>query len=239
MNAGKSQTIEDQALATHSKLTRNGDSLPYTGNMQTTTSSKSVFALFDGHGGNGMSTKLVNELHLVIHQNLEDLLPRILEAWQEAKQATRETKVSFVGLDDIEELASYTWEANLEELITGCLESAFWMMDKAALASRREWKVAASNDTKKSIYSFQVSGGSTALVALFICDRLFLANTGDSRAVIYKSENEYMVNAINWNLWFRNNIDIQAHPLSTDFTPDQERRRLQEIASHRFQLIFV
>ena len=101
-----------------------------------------------------MSTKLVNELHLVIHQNLEDLLPRILVAWQEARQGTRETKVSFVGLDDIEELASYTWEANLEELITGCLESAFWMMDKAALASRREWKVAASNDTKKCIYSF-------------------------------------------------------------------------------------
>ena len=89
-----------------------------------------------------MSTKLVNELHLVIHQNLEDLLPRILEAWQEARQGTRETKVSFVGLDDIEELASYTWEPNLEELITGCLESAFWMMDKAALASRKEWKVA-------------------------------------------------------------------------------------------------
>ena len=29
-------------------------------------------------------------------------------------------------------------------------------------------------------------------------------------------------------------IHIQANPLSTDFTPDQERRRLQEIASHRF-----
>ena len=99
-----------------------------------------------------MSTKLVNELHLVIHQNLEDLLPRILETWQEAKQGRRETKVSFVGLDDIEELTSYTWEANLEELITGCLESAFWMMDKAALASRREWKVAASKDPR--IYSF-------------------------------------------------------------------------------------
>ena len=103
-----------------------------------------------------MSTKLVNELHLVIHQNLEDLLPRILEAWQDARQGTRETKVSFVGLDDIEELTSYTWEANLEELITGCLESAFWMMDKAALASKREWKVAGSNDPRKCIYSFQL-----------------------------------------------------------------------------------
>ena len=33
VNAGKSQTIEDQALAAHNMLTRDGDSLPYTGNM--------------------------------------------------------------------------------------------------------------------------------------------------------------------------------------------------------------
>ena len=105
-----------------------------------------------------MSTKLVNELHLVIHQNLEDLLPRILEAWQEALQGTRKTEVSFAGLDYIEELTSYTWEANLEELITGCLESAFWMMDKAALASRREWKVAASDNPWKSLFNFKLKG---------------------------------------------------------------------------------
>ena len=100
-----------------------------------------VFALFDGHGGNGMSTKLVNELHLVIHQNLEDLLPNILEAWEDARDGRGKTKVSFVGLEDIEEQATCTWDPDLEELITGCLESAFWMMDKAALASRKEWKV--------------------------------------------------------------------------------------------------
>ena len=100
-----------------------------------------MFALFDGHGGNGMSTKLANELHLVIHQNLEDLLPSICEAWKEARQGRRKSKVSFVGIDDIEEQASCTWHPSLEELITGGLESAFWMMDKAALASKKEWKV--------------------------------------------------------------------------------------------------
>ena len=50
--------------------------------------------------------------------------------------------------------------------------------------------------------SIKVSGGSTALVALFICDRLFVANTGDSRAVVYRSENQYMVNSSNCNLSF-------------------------------------
>ena len=160
-----------------------------------------VFALFDGHGGNGMSTKLVNELHLVIHQNLEDLLPNILEAWQDARDGRRKTKVSFVGLEDIEEQASCTWEPDLEELITGCLESAFWMMDKAALASRKEWKVIILKyawsptifSKLSGAFSTKVSGGSTALVAIFICDRLFVANAGDSRAVVYKSENQYAV----------------------------------------------
>ena len=42
-------------------------------------------------------------------------------------------------------------------------------------------------------FSTKVSGGSTALVAIFICDRLFVANAGDSRAVVYKSENQYAV----------------------------------------------
>ena len=40
---------------------------------------------------------------------------------------------------------------------------------------------------------FKVSGGSTALVALFICDRVFVANAGDSRAVVYKHENQFTV----------------------------------------------
>jgi hypothetical protein len=29
-----------------------------------------IFALYDGHGGNGVSLKLAKELHLVIHQVL-------------------------------------------------------------------------------------------------------------------------------------------------------------------------
>ena len=44
-----------------------------------------------------------------------------------------------------------------------------------------------------SAFPTKVSGGSTALVAIFICDRLFVANAGDSRAVVYKSENQYAV----------------------------------------------
>ena len=179
-----------------------------------------------------MSTKLVNELHLVIHQNLEDLLPRILETWQEAKQGRRETKVSFVGLDDIEELTSYTWDANLEELITGCLESAFWMMDKAALASRREWKVAASKDPISFIDNLGVWWQHCPCGALYLRSALCCKHRRLQGGDLQKRES-IPGKFFNWNSCFHNSIDIQANPLSTDFTPDQERRRLQEIASHR------
>ena len=52
-----------------------------------TLCSHSVFALYDGHGGNGVSTVLVNQLHLVIHNKLELVLPQIMEAWNMAKEA--------------------------------------------------------------------------------------------------------------------------------------------------------
>ena len=169
-----------------------------------------VFALYDGHGGNAMSTKLVNELHLIIHQNLEDLLPQILAAWQVAKEGREPKETLSLSSMDFDELRNQTFEPSLEALVKGCLETAFWVMDRAALAARREWKVA---------------GGATALIALFICDRVFVANAGDSRAVVYRSMEEYTVSTLLTN--------FQAEPVSHDFTPESERRRIQEVAAMR------
>ena len=36
-----------------------------------------LFGLFDGHGGNGTSMKIAMELPLIIHQNLQEMLPLI------------------------------------------------------------------------------------------------------------------------------------------------------------------
>ena len=59
---------------------------------------------------------------------------------------------------------------NQDELVKGAIESAFWAMDRLILRDKQQYRI---------------SGGACTLVALFIFDKLYLANAGDSRAVCY------------------------------------------------------
>ena len=131
-----------------------------------------LFGLFDGHGGNGTSMKIAMELPLIIHQNLQELLPLIVDAWEKAKQDKSEDNNSELRLDFMEVLHQ-PFEPSLEELISGALESSLWVMDSVIYKDR---------------LTFKISGGSTCLVALFICDRIFVANAGDSRTVLCSAQ---------------------------------------------------
>ncbi|KAJ8249695.1 hypothetical protein COCON_G00229110 [Conger conger] len=79
-----------------------------------------------------------------------------------------------------------------ESLVVGALENAFKEMD-------------AQIEREKSVYN--ISGGCTALVAVFLLGKLYMANAGDSRAIIIRSG--------------------EVIPMSTEFTPESERQRLQ------------
>lgn len=57
-----------------------------------------------------------------------------------------------------------------------------------------------------------VNGGCTVVVCLFILGKVFIANAGDSRAVLC-----------------RRNYD--ALPLSEDFTPESERTRVRQLVT--------
>ena len=57
-----------------------------------------------------------------------------------------------------------------DELVKGAIESAFWAMDRLILRDKQQYRI---------------SGGACTMVALFIFDKLYLANAGDSRAVCY------------------------------------------------------
>ena len=156
VNAGKSRTSEDQAICREMDL---GQGVTYT-----------IFGLFDGHGGNGTSKKVAMELPLIIHQNLSEMLPLILETWDNAKNGICPDTISQLSLD-YEELMNHPYEPTIEELISGALESAVWVMDSVILNDKMD---------------FKITGGTTCLIALFICDRIFVANAGDSRAVLYR-----------------------------------------------------
>jgi protein phosphatase 1H len=56
---------------------------------------------------------------------------------------------------------------------------------------------------------YKVKGGCTALVALFILGKMYIANAGDSRAVLCKSRCPI--------------------PMSNDFTPESERQRVRQL----------
>lgn len=64
---------------------------------------------------------------------------------------------------------------------------------------------------------YQAAGGCTALVALFILGKLYVANAGDSRAVIC-SGNDFI-------------------PMSVDFTPENERDRIRNLAQTQPNLL--
>ena len=156
VNAGKSRTSEDQAICKEMDL---GQGVKYT-----------IYGLFDGHGGNGTSMKVAMELPLIIHQNLAEMLPLIVDAWDNAKKGICPDRLSQLSLD-YDELMHQPYEPTIEELISGALESAIWVMDSVILNDKID---------------FKITGGTTCLIALFICDRIFVANAGDSRAVLYR-----------------------------------------------------
>ena len=64
---------------------------------------------------------------------------------------------------------------------------------------------------------YQAAGGCTALVALFILDKLFVANAGDSRAILC-NENKFS-------------------QMSMDFTPENERDRIRRLAEEQPNLL--
>ena len=57
-----------------------------------------------------------------------------------------------------------------DDLVKGAIESAFWAMDRLILRDKQQYRI---------------SGGACTMIAVFIFNKLYLANAGDSRSVCY------------------------------------------------------
>ncbi|KAG0722016.1 Protein phosphatase 1H [Chionoecetes opilio] len=139
-----------------------------------------IFGVFDGHAGWGAAVAAANQLHHLVHEKLCDVIDILIP-------------------DPLEEkLQSPIWvperEVTMESAVTGALENAFWQMDHMIADDRLR---------------FQLTGGCTACVALFIRGKLFLANAGDSRAILSFG-----------------GIPV---PMSFDFTPESENQRVRKL----------
>lgn len=140
------------------------------------------FALFDGHAGSGVAVAASNVLQRV----LQDKLMSVMELLVPDGGAQAAPEGGFLPFGDRKITA--------DSLVIGALETAFWDMDQQIARDKKHYKM---------------TGGCTVLVALFILGKLYLANAGDSRAVICRGE--------------------QVIPMSCDFTPETERSRIKHL----------
>ncbi|XP_011856131.1 PREDICTED: rho-related GTP-binding protein RhoC isoform X1 [Mandrillus leucophaeus] len=83
-------------------------------------------------------------------------------------------------------------EVTHESLVVGAIENAFQLMDEQMARERR---------------GHQVEGGCCALVVVYLLGKVYVANAGDSRAIIVRNG--------------------EIIPMSREFTPETERQRLQ------------
>ncbi|XP_054845165.1 protein phosphatase 1H [Eublepharis macularius] len=237
INAGKSTHNEDQAscevLSVKKKTgvtnstpnknvsTKRRSSLPNGEGLQLKENSESdgisfhYWSLFDGHAGSGAAVVASKVLHHHIAEQLQEIVdilknsavppPTCLGEDPESmnssirtltRAASLRSSVGAPGSPSTPPTRFFTEKKISHEcLIIGAIETAFREMD---LQIERE----------KTVYN--ISGGCTALVVVYLLGKLYVANAGDSRAIIIRNG--------------------EVIPMSSEFTPETERQRLQYLA---------
>ncbi|XP_022671280.1 protein phosphatase 1H-like [Varroa jacobsoni] len=158
------------------------------------------FALFDGHAGAAVAVAASRTLHRVIHLRLQQIAPLLRDRDKDGRiplgpQYGAYSSAIFNNCDS---------KVTVDTLITGALETAFLEMDSQIARDKKLYKM---------------PGGCTVLVAIFIFGKLYLANAGDSRAIVCRCTRGEVI------------------PMSQDFTPESERHRVKLLAQQRPELL--
>ncbi|KAL1398500.1 hypothetical protein pipiens_008917 [Culex pipiens pipiens] len=161
VNSGKSEWNEDQAAFHRQVLShpsKQYHDLPYT-----------YFGTYDGHAGYGAALAASNQFHHILHEKLVDIIDLLMPRVESDDPVAIGPGVGLSAI--LPHPILFHKQVSKDELIVGALEAAFADMD-AVLAEDRD--------------KYRNAGGCTALVALFILGKLFVANAGDSRGVLCK-----------------------------------------------------
>ncbi|XP_045752902.1 protein phosphatase 1J isoform X2 [Mirounga angustirostris] len=157
------------------------------------------WGLFDGHAGGGAAEMASRLLHRHIREQLKDLV-EILQDPSPPPLCLPSTPGA-PGSSDSSHLVgpqscwSSQKEVTHESLVVGAIENAFQFMDEQMARER---------------HGHQVEGGCCALVVVYLLGKVYVANAGDSRAIIVRNG--------------------EIIPMSREFTPETERQRLQLLA---------
>ncbi|CDQ83123.1 unnamed protein product [Oncorhynchus mykiss] len=221
INAGKSMLNEDQAscelLYMNDKKQSNSTLLDDNGDG--TGIPLQYWGMFDGHAGSGCAIMASKLLHRLIRDRLEDIahllenpsaaLPICLAnngspyqgAVKKGANATQDPEKPD-AISDPSIRFHMEKAVSLESLIMGVIENAFKQMDELI---------------EKEKMSYTISGGCCALAAIHLMGKLYVANAGDSRAIIIRNG--------------------EVIPMSNEFTPESERQRLQYLGFLRPELL--
>uniref|UniRef100_A0A8D0HJG6 Protein phosphatase, Mg2+/Mn2+ dependent 1M n=1 Tax=Sphenodon punctatus TaxID=8508 RepID=A0A8D0HJG6_SPHPU len=190
INAEKSEFNEDQATCCQISISKRESGRKEDQDWLILCSNEYLtgyyWALFDGHGGPEAAVLASNYLHYCIKQKLEDVVEGITEAHPPMHLSGRcvcHSDPQFVEEKHIGQ----------EDVVMGALENAF---QECVIGQEME----ATN----------LSGGCTALAALYLQGKLYVANAGDSRAILVRKHS--------------------IVTLSSEFTPETERQRIQQLA---------
>ncbi|XP_059509303.1 protein phosphatase 1H-like isoform X2 [Stegostoma tigrinum] len=160
------------------------------------------WALFDGHAGTAAAVMAARLLHLHISEQLQDLVD-ILQDGEVPPPICLTSHGMGNGVHegdwepptDSESRFLLEKEISHEHLIIGAIENAFRQMDQQI---EREQK------------AHGTLGGCCALAVVYLLGKIYVANAGDSRAILIRNG--------------------EIIPLSNEFTPESERQRLQYLA---------
>ncbi|KAI1231088.1 hypothetical protein IHE44_0008534 [Lamprotornis superbus] len=223
INAGKSQHNEDQACCevvfVEQRPSPRGWLSSSEGSGELDGGRKGFYfhywALFDGHAGSGAAVMASERLHLHICEQLRDLVEILQDPSPPPICLPHDTKTSPADPTQV----SYTEDhgevpnnavprfhlekaVSHESLVIGAIENAFKHMD---------------DQIERERASQHLAGGCCALAAIYLMGKFYVANAGDSRAIIIRNG--------------------EIIPMSREFTPETERQRLQFLALLRPELL--
>ncbi|XP_048354692.1 protein phosphatase 1J isoform X2 [Sphaerodactylus townsendi] len=223
INAGKSQHNEDQACCEAVFVEKRGNQRNNPAFKETSGDPEGgnkglyfyYWGLFDGHAGSGAAVMASKLLHFHIRDQLREIVhilqdpsPPPICLQDASRTVSGEPNRAPLAEEDIEvpnnALPRFHMEKAVshESLVVGAIENAFKEMD---------------NQIEKERVTHHVSGGCCALAVVYLLGKFYVANAGDSRAIVIRNG--------------------EIIPMSREFTPETERQRLQFLGFLRPELL--
>ncbi|XP_032594954.1 protein phosphatase 1H isoform X2 [Drosophila grimshawi] len=213
VNSGKSEWNEDQAAFCRQVLSdpeHKHPDLPYT-----------YFGIYDGHAGCGAALAASHQFHHILHEKLVDCIEQLLPRDEDIENGKLP-----LNANSFPHPVYFQRRVSKDELIVGALESAFFHMDSLIAQDRNR-------------FLYRDPGGCTACVTLFIDGKMYVANAGDSRAVLCQrragpASAVASGSGVAANQAESDAVEAAAYsyptPYSADHTPETERERLLNVA---------